>query len=107
MASYVERIIDFLEKLLENDSYPKTLLEDIEWAIEVISANKLKAGNMNIFKLDELRPEIRVWLNLISMEHIPLNVEEQKRLKEFEELHKIENQRKGKLKLPGIRQEIS
>ena len=68
MASYVERIIDFLEKLLENDAYPKTLLEDIEWAIEVISANKLKAGNMNIFKLDELRPEIRAWLNLISME---------------------------------------
>lgn len=62
MASYVERIIDFLEKLLENDAYPKILLEDIEWAIEVISANKLKAGNMNIFKLDELRPEIRAWL---------------------------------------------
>jgi hypothetical protein len=91
MASYVERIIDFLEKLLENDAYPKIMLEDIEWAIEVISANKLKAGNMNIFKLDELRPEIRAWLQLISMDHIPLNIEEQKRLREFEELHKLEN----------------
>lgn len=37
MASYVERIIDYLEKQALHPDMPKMLKEDIEWAIEVIS----------------------------------------------------------------------
>jgi len=47
MASYVERIIDFLEKQANNADMPKMLKEDIEWAIEVISANKLYTGSLD------------------------------------------------------------
>lgn len=47
MASYVERVIDMLEKQAEKSDYPKTLIEDIEWAIEIISSNKLYTGNTN------------------------------------------------------------
>ena len=53
MASYVERIIDFLDRQMLNEDYPKTLHEDIEWAIEVISANKLYQGSLGAVKLDE------------------------------------------------------
>jgi hypothetical protein len=35
-----------MEKQLENSEYPKTLIEDIEWAIDIISENKLYAGNL-------------------------------------------------------------
>lgn len=41
MASYVERVLDFLERLTKNAEIEKTLREDVEWAIDVISANKL------------------------------------------------------------------
>ena len=34
---------------------------------------------------------------MISMEHMPLNIDEQKRLLKYEDLHKIENQRKSKI----------
>ena len=76
-----------------NEEFPKTLREDIEWAVDVISANKLYTGNLNDVQLDTKRPEIRAWTELISMERIPLNIEEMKRLKEYEELHKLENQK--------------
>lgn len=58
MASHVERIIDFLERQAENAEIPKTLLEDIEWAIEIISANKLYTGSMSIINFNKQRPEI-------------------------------------------------
>ena len=95
MASYVERIIDFLDRQVLNEDYPKNVLEDIEWAIEVISANRLSQGNLGGIKLDDQRPEIRAWTDMIKMTRIPLNVEEQKRLKEFEELHQAESNKKG------------
>jgi hypothetical protein len=41
MSSYVERVLDFLEKHSVNPEIPKTLQEDIEWAIDIIAANKL------------------------------------------------------------------
>lgn len=61
MVSYVERITDFLEKQMLNEALPKNLREDIEWAVEVISSNKLYNGNLSKVELDELRPEIAVW----------------------------------------------
>ena len=59
MASHVERLIDFLERQLESNDMPKVLLEDIEWAIEVISANKLYSGNLDNIKFNKERPEIK------------------------------------------------
>jgi Ion transport protein len=41
MASYVERVLDFFERLTKNPEIEKTLKEDVEWAIDIISANKL------------------------------------------------------------------
>ena len=46
MASYVERVIDFMERMTLNTDLPKMLVEDIQWAIDTISANKLYTGNM-------------------------------------------------------------
>ena len=37
MSSYVERVLDFLEKQVENPQVPKTIQEDLEWAIEIIT----------------------------------------------------------------------
>lgn len=96
MASYVERLIDFLEKQMVNDDLPNTLQEDIEWAAGVISANKLYKGSLSDMKFDENRPEIKAWLGMINMTQVPLNIEEMKHRREFEDLHKLENQRKGK-----------
>jgi len=41
MASYVERVLDFFERLAKNENVDKILREDVEWAIDMISANKL------------------------------------------------------------------
>ena len=51
MSSYVERIIDFFERMTTNPEVPKHLQEDFQWAIEVISANKLYAGSLQGFRL--------------------------------------------------------
>lgn len=42
------------------------------------------------------RQEIKAWTELISLKWIPTNLEEMERLKEFEELHKLDNQKKGR-----------
>lgn len=77
MASHVERLIDFLERQLESNDMPKVLLEDIEWAIEVISANKLYSGNLdNISNYNKDRPEIKAWTDQISLKSIPISIEE-------------------------------
>jgi hypothetical protein len=47
MASYVERVLDFFERLSKNENVDKTLREDVEWAIEMISANKLYTGSID------------------------------------------------------------
>ena len=99
MASHVERVIDFLERCEQNVDIPKMLVEDIQWAIEVISANQLYTGNLDNINFNTERPEIKAWTELISLKWIPTNDEEMERLKEFEELHKQDNQKKGR-KLP-------
>jgi len=71
MASHVERLIDFLERCMTNQDLPKVLLEDIEWAVEVISANKLYAGNLDSHTFNKLRPEISSWIDQINLKTIP------------------------------------
>ena len=70
---------------------PKMLIEDIQWAIDVISANKLYTGNMDSIDFNMQRPEIEAQINQINLKTIPCNIEEMERLKEYEELHKLEN----------------
>ena len=51
MSSYVERVLDFMERMVSNPEVPKHLQEDFCWAIEKISANKLYEGSMQGFRL--------------------------------------------------------
>jgi hypothetical protein len=88
MASHIERLIEFLEKQIENNDMPKMLLEDIEWAIEVISANKLYSGNLDNIKFNQDRPEIKAWMDKINLISIPISEEEQLRLEEYEDKYK-------------------
>ena len=67
MASYVEKVIDMLEKCAKNQDVPKVLREDIEWAIEVISSNKLYKSNLGGFKLSNEREDVQAWNNLINL----------------------------------------
>jgi hypothetical protein len=83
MSSYVEKVLDFLEKHTVHPAVPKQLQEDIEWAIDVISANKLYAGN-STNKYDETKPEIKAWIDMISLKNIPENNEEKTRIKNLE-----------------------
>lgn len=103
MASYVERIIDFLERQANNSDIPKMLVEDIQWAIEVISKNQLYTGNLDSIQFNLERPEIKAWSDLIALKSIPKNYEEMERLKFFEELHKLENQKKGRKKIDKLK----
>ena len=90
MSSYVERVIDFLERISQNGDVPKMLAEDIQWAVDVISANKLYTGNMASINFNNERSEIRHWIDEISMKSIPRNIAEMERLKEYEELMKMD-----------------
>ena len=67
MSSYIEKVLDFLERQHKNKDFKPQLLEDIEWAIDTIGKNKLNAGADKIFNLDEKRPEIRAWTQLIRL----------------------------------------
>jgi hypothetical protein len=60
------------------------LQEDIKWAIDIISSNKLYAGGFSGFKLSEDRPEVKAWCDLISIKNIPISKKEIERLKQFE-----------------------
>jgi len=51
MSSFVERVIDFLEKHQDNPLVPKNLQEDIQWAIDAISTNRLYRASYDGFKL--------------------------------------------------------
>jgi hypothetical protein len=46
------------------------LIEDIEWAIDIVSENKLYAGNLLQQPLDLNRPEIRFQMDRIKMANI-------------------------------------
>lgn len=65
---------------------PKNLQEDIQWAIDVISSNKLYAGGFGGFKLSEERPEVKAWTDLISLKNIPCSKKEIERLKHYEHI---------------------
>lgn len=67
MSSYVERVIDFLEKLMKNQHVPKALQEDIEWAIKTINSNRLYKGQLENFKFVNDRVEIKAWMDMIKL----------------------------------------
>jgi hypothetical protein len=46
MASHVERVTELLDRLAENSDVPKTLQEDVIWAYDIITTNKLYSGNL-------------------------------------------------------------
>lgn len=81
MASYVERVLDFFERLTKNQDIEKILREDVEWAIDVISANKLYQGGFEGFQLSEEKPEIKAWTDMITLSSLPVNIAENERLK--------------------------
>lgn len=102
MASYVERVLDFLERLSKNEEIEKILREDVEWAVEVISANKLYQGGLEGFNIQESKPEIRAWTDLINMKGIPFNMVEQERLKQYEEKKSDKKENKGIMVKPAF-----
>jgi hypothetical protein len=63
---------------------PKQLQEDLQWAYELISQNKLYSANIEGFNLQEERPEVKAWTNLISLKNIPENKKEVERLAAFQ-----------------------
>jgi hypothetical protein len=72
MASHVERVTELLDRLAENSDVPKTLREDVQWAYDVITSNKLYAGSLESSKLSEERPEIKAWTDMIYNRNIPV-----------------------------------
>ena len=84
ISTYVEAVIEFLEKQTVNNSVPKELQEDLQWVIDVISANKLYSGNLEVFKLQEDREEVKAWTNMIGLKKIPVSKRELKRLEELQ-----------------------
>ena len=104
MSSYVERVIDFLEKHTVNPEIPKHLQEDIQWAIDIISSNKLYAGGFDGFKLSEDRPEVKAWTDLIGLKNITVCKKELERLKQFDNMDPNKdnkNKKKKKVKVQG------
>ena len=83
MASYVERVLDFFERLAKNENVDKTLREDVEWAIDMISANKLYTGSLDSLGIYDQLPEVQAWKNLIFMKNIPVNMIEVEKLQAF------------------------
>ena len=51
MPCNIERVLDFFEKHSSNSAIPKQLQEDLQWAYELISQNKLYSANIDGFKL--------------------------------------------------------
>jgi hypothetical protein len=101
MASYVERVLDFFERLTKNPEIEKTLREDVEWAIDIISANKLYQGGFEGFKLQEDKTEIKAWTDLITLKSLPVNIAEAERLKQYEEKPGEKREQKDFIVKPG------
>lgn len=81
MQSYVEKVLDFMERMTKNNDIPKNIQEDLQWAYDVISTNKLYNGSFDGFKLQEDRPEVKAWTDLIGLKNVPSNKLEADRLK--------------------------
>lgn len=77
MASYVERVLDFIERQSKNPKVPKLLQEDLEWAYETISSNKLYKGGLDGMKLNMDRPEVQAWMNMINLQILHIKQIEQ------------------------------
>ena len=99
MASHIERLIDYLERQVESNDMPKMLIEDIQWAIDTISANKLYSGNLDNIKFNLDRPEIKAWMDVINLSVIPTSEEEKERLEEYEEKYRLQSQNKGRRRI--------
>ena len=102
MASYVEKLIDLLEKQtsLGEDVMPKMLREDIEWAIELIGSNKLYTGDTDVYStFDAKKPEIQAWLDIVKLKNIPKSEVDIERLKDLDEIHALRQQKKVNKKL--------
>ena len=80
----MEAVIEFLEKQTANNAVPKELQEDLQWVIDVISANKLYSGNVELFKLQEDRQEVKAWTDMIGLKNIPVSKRELKRLQDLQ-----------------------
>ena len=107
MASYVERVLDFMERVTKIAEIDKQIREDVEWAIETISANKLYSGGLDGFQLQESQPEVKAWKDMIYIESLPINKEEQDRLKQYEEKKVDKKENKGILVRPAIVEKIN
>ena len=95
MASYVERVLDFMERVTKIAEIDKQIREDVEWAIETISANKLYSGGLDGFYLQDSLPEVKAWKDMIYVQSLPVNKEEQDRLKQYEEKKVDKKENKG------------
>lgn len=95
MSSYIERVLEFLEKQLNNKDFKPQLLEDIEWAIDIIGKNKMNTGSGKLEDFDEKRPEIKAWVDRIRLRALPRNIEESNRLQELEDSEKKKKGKKG------------
>ena len=51
MPCYIELVLDFLERQSVNSAIPKQIQEDLQWAYELISQNRLYSANFDGFKL--------------------------------------------------------
>lgn len=98
MSSYVERVLDFLEKQAENPAVPKHLQEDLQWSIEIISQNKMYSVNTEEFQFRENRDEVKAWTNLINLKNIPQDIKELERLRQFEAIEQENLKNKKKLR---------
>lgn len=76
MSSYIERVLDFFERQMQNKELKPQLLEDIEWAIDMIGKNKLNTGADKSLIFDEKRPEIRAQIDMIKLRNFPQKIEE-------------------------------
>lgn len=92
----IENVLDLLERQSKNPAVPKQLREDLEWAFELISQNKLYNPTTDGFKLQEERPEVKAWTNLIALKAIPENRKEVERLEALkaEELENLKKKKK-------------
>lgn len=88
MESHVERLIKFLEKLIDDQKLPKMLLEDIEWVVKVISDNQLYSIDMSSTKYNKDRKEIIAWLSKMDLSQVPLSFKDIERSNENEEKYK-------------------
>ena len=67
MESHIERLIKFLDKVLETQDLPKMLREDVQWASELINENHIYSANLDQQKYNKEREEISAWLDKINL----------------------------------------